>query len=248
MKSIMTMLILALSLLTSTIGYAVPANPAVRVDGQGITFPDNTLQTSAAILPVCQPGEVYVKANTGMLCAKIKNIINGIATCVGNNCTVSTCNFGFGNCDGLNPNVCETDVMSSATNCGACGNACTSQNECASPVCMNGLCGGTSPKAAGSNCSAGICNGAGACVTAQVCGNGVVEVEVGEQCDDGNTTSGDGCSSTCTIEPTCVDGVRNGTETDVDCGGGICMKCDSGKLCLMNLDCASGTCTLGTCQ
>jgi cysteine-rich repeat protein len=34
-----------------------------------------------------------------------------------------------------------------------------------------------------------------------VCGNGVVET--GEQCDDGNTTSGDGCSSTCTIETTC---------------------------------------------
>jgi cysteine-rich repeat protein len=31
-----------------------------------------------------------------------------------------------------------------------------------------------------------------------VCGNGVVEA--GEQCDDGNTTSGDGCSSTCQKE------------------------------------------------
>lgn len=31
-----------------------------------------------------------------------------------------------------------------------------------------------------------------------VCGNGVVEA--GEQCDDGNTLSGDGCSATCTIE------------------------------------------------
>ncbi|MBU2612139.1 MAG: DUF4215 domain-containing protein [Nanoarchaeota archaeon] len=31
-----------------------------------------------------------------------------------------------------------------------------------------------------------------------VCGNGVVET--GEQCDDGNTISGDGCSSTCQIE------------------------------------------------
>jgi cysteine-rich repeat protein len=33
------------------------------------------------------------------------------------------------------------------------------------------------------------------------CGNGALESLVGEQCDDGNTTSGDGCSSTCTIEP-----------------------------------------------
>lgn len=32
------------------------------------------------------------------------------------------------------------------------------------------------------------------------CGNG--EAEPGEQCDDGNTANGDGCSSTCTNEPT----------------------------------------------
>jgi cysteine-rich repeat protein len=31
-----------------------------------------------------------------------------------------------------------------------------------------------------------------------VCGNGVVDP--GEQCDDGNTTAGDGCSATCTTE------------------------------------------------
>jgi cysteine-rich repeat protein len=31
-----------------------------------------------------------------------------------------------------------------------------------------------------------------------MCGNG--DIEVGEQCDDGNTMSGDGCSGTCTLE------------------------------------------------
>ena len=37
----------------------------------------------------------------------------------------------------------------------------------------------------------------------QICGNGVLET--GEQCDDGNTDSGDGCSSTCRIEsPKCI--------------------------------------------
>ncbi|MCB9855807.1 MAG: trypsin-like peptidase domain-containing protein [Phycisphaerales bacterium] len=37
-----------------------------------------------------------------------------------------------------------------------------------------------------------------------VCGNGIQEV--GETCDDGNTTSGDGCSSTCQIEVIPSDG------------------------------------------
>lgn len=35
---------------------------------------------------------------------------------------------------------------------------------------------------------------------APACGDGVVQVASGEQCDDGNTTSGDGCSSTCKLE------------------------------------------------
>ena len=38
-------------------------------------------------------------------------------------------------------------------------------------------------------------DGEGACLT---CGNGLVEA--GEQCDDGNTTPGDDCSATCTVE------------------------------------------------
>ena len=35
-----------------------------------------------------------------------------------------------------------------------------------------------------------------------VCGNWICETYAGEQCDDGNLANGDGCSSTCQIEPT----------------------------------------------
>lgn len=42
--------------------------------------------------------------------------------------------------------------------------------------------------------------------TPNVCGNGVPEGAANEQCDDGNTVPGDGCSATCTLEinPTIV--------------------------------------------
>lgn len=42
---------------------------------------------------------------------------------------------------------------------------------------------------------------------ALVCGDS--EPDAGEQCDDGNTTSGDGCSATCTLEPgfSCTDAI-----------------------------------------
>jgi cysteine-rich repeat protein len=46
-----------------------------------------------------------------------------------------------------------------------------------------------------------------ASIPSPVCGNGMLET--GESCDDGNTTSGDGCEATCT--PTlCVGGVAIG--------------------------------------
>ena len=38
-------------------------------------------------------------------------------------------------------------------------------------------------------------------VTTPKCGDGVVDVAAGEQCDDGNTLDGDDCSSTCKVGP-----------------------------------------------
>lgn len=45
------------------------------------------------------------------------------------------------------------------------------------------------------------------------CGDGISDPLAGEQCDDGNTIDGDGCSSSCLIEPMCGDGI-----VDVDIG------------------------------
>lgn len=46
------------------------------------------------------------------------------------------------------------------------------------------------------------------------CGNGVLEVNLSEQCDDGGNTAGDGCSATCTIEAfSAIDWSKNKTLT-----------------------------------
>lgn len=37
--------------------------------------------------------------------------------------------------------------------------------------------------------------------------------------------------------PTCMDGAKNGGESDVDCGGGTCPACPAGKQCFLNGDC-----------
>ena len=46
----------------------------------------------------------------------------------------------------------------------------------------------------------------------------------------------------------CLDGVRNGSESDVDCGGPECEPCDAGQQCALASDCASGNCDGGTCD
>jgi hypothetical protein len=45
----------------------------------------------------------------------------------------------------------------------------------------------------------------------------------------------------------CRDGLQNGDESDVDCGG-ICTTCADGLSCLTERDCASGVCTQLVCQ
>lgn len=66
-----------------------------------------------------------------------------------------------------------------------------------------------------------------------ICGNGVIEVA--EQCDDGNTVNGDGCSATCATETlpaaVCGNGVKEAGE-----------QCDDGNT--VNGDDCSATCTL----
>lgn len=46
----------------------------------------------------------------------------------------------------------------------------------------------------------------------------------------------------------CDDGLRNGGETDVDCGGPICGPCDVTQFCKQAADCATGVCKGYRCQ
>ncbi len=46
----------------------------------------------------------------------------------------------------------------------------------------------------------------------------------------------------------CDDGLLNGDEADVDCGGRACAACPPGKHCLMGTDCSTAICTNQSCQ
>jgi cysteine-rich repeat protein len=70
----------------------------------------------------------------------------------------------------------------------------------------------------GEVCNLGVC-ASHACIPI-VCGNG--RVEPGEQCDDGNTAAGDGCSPTCQLER-CGNGITDPGE-ECDCGDSVTAK------------------------
>ncbi|CAF4277234.1 unnamed protein product, partial [Rotaria sordida] len=50
------------------------------------------------------------------------------------------------------------------------------------------------------------------------------------------------------LAPICTDQTLNGQETDEDCGGGLCPKCEDGLKCQGKNDCISDVCGAGTCQ
>ena len=116
------------------------------------------------------------------------------------------------------------------------------------------------------DCASDMCSDEGVCVDPS-CSNGAqdgdeTDVDCGGSCPDG-CGEGEGCSvdddcmsenclddGTCgpmVDDATCTDGVRNGNETDVDCGGPDCDPCDTGEECMDGSDCASGVCEVVWC-
>lgn len=95
----------------------------------------------------------------------------------------------------------------------------------------------TEPAAAGTACAqtGKVCDGEGECV----------ECISNADCADPEPLC-DAASHTC-IPIDCTNAVKDGNETDVDCGG-LCAPCDDGKACVAAADCQSGVCTGAVCQ
>jgi hypothetical protein len=67
------------------------------------------------------------------------------------------------------------------------------------------------------------------------------------ECNTGNQCASLVCLNNACQTATCSDLVKNGSESDVDCGGPTCGTCANGKTCNVNGDCASGNCSGGIC-
>lgn len=217
----------------------------------------------------------------------------------------NTCGFSADNviisyipdCSNGSQELDETDIDCGGSICPQCadGKHCLVDSDCASSVCMAGICqvpacddgvkngdetdedcgGGTCPKCAdlkhcstAGDCLSGVCIGT-ICRT-PTCSDGVKNGDetdmdcggscsaIGLKCTDYKMciVNNDCYSGVCTIiggvykcaPATCDDGVKNGTETDLDCGGLACSGCADGKNCYIDSDCTSSVCMAGICQ
>lgn len=167
-----------------------------------------------------------------------------------------------GNSLNLNPDrdkngepTLHSEVEEGALNSpGYCANGGLFIQDCQT-VCSNGVkdegesdvdCGGSCRKCdlgkkceSNDDCRSENCNLIGHICTEKPC--------TGDK-DCANGLACDLSDNTCKTPETCSDGIKNQDETDVDCGGTKCAKCENGKTCNDPSDCVNGECEDGKCS
>jgi len=170
-------------------------------------------------------------------------LANGTESCATGTCTVGTCSNGYGNCDFLAANGCETQLNSNA-NCTACGTLCDYANaaeSCSTGSCTLGTCGNGY-----GNCDNNNANGCEqqlntlthctACNTACTLPNAT------------STCSSGACAiSSCnTGYGNCDNNPANGCETQLN-SNTHCGACNAACGVSDNRTCSGGVCSLSNC-
>jgi len=212
--------------------------------------------TSDCTTEACTAGKCVMGLQpAGMACLGGAGVCDGAGSCVqclsNADCATShpmapICDLTDRKCvsctDGIKDGQ-ETGVDCGGPDCGAClgepcamghmygvcgdGTACASQSHNPDNVCCDMPC-------------TGLCEG---CVSASTgmasgtCAQVLFGMDPYMRCGATGTPMAGGCGhspNTCA----CNDGVKDGAETDVDCGGGTCPGCAGGKQCNSDSDCA----------
>ncbi|HEY8432971.1 MAG TPA: hypothetical protein VIL20_31580 [Sandaracinaceae bacterium] len=167
-------------------------------------------------------------------------------TCSGGTCGFA-CDPGFGDCNGVATDGCETSVVNNLSHCGTCGNACVDRPN-SSPTCAGTTCSFTCDPgfrdcngAAGDGCESSVftdvdnCGGCGnACPnrpnSTRLCAGGSCDYSCNAGFGDCNGSASDGC------------------EVNLDTNPAHCGAC--GRTCNLpnaNERCEAGTCRVDTC-
>lgn len=81
---------------------------------------------------------------------------HGSSSCASGTCTLTGCELGWGDCDGIDGNGCE-ESLRTTTSCGTCGTRCAGAD--ATTSCSTGTCAITSCASGHSNCDGVVSNG-----------------------------------------------------------------------------------------
>lgn len=136
------------------------------------------------------------------------------------------CNILQHVCEARFPEHCINNQKDSGEADVDCGSICGNEKLCA----LNKSC------TSNADCASKNCVG-NKCVAATCTEDANCSAIPGAVCDVPNGV----CIS-------CTDGVKNGDETDIDCGGNCSTKCAGGKACKKGGDCENGICEAGTCS
>ncbi|HUU03901.1 MAG TPA: S8 family serine peptidase [Myxococcota bacterium] len=168
--------------------------------------------------------------------------------CENNQCVISACTAGFGDCDGNGANGCETVLDNNPANCGACGNACDYSNgtgSCEAGSCVMSGCdlGFGDCNATGTDgCEIDLMGDAGNC---GMCGYACSLAHAAANCLDGFCVV-DVCENGF---ENCNNGNDDGCEVNIDGDATNCGSCDN--VCeLANAEsaCVSGACAVDSCK
>lgn len=177
-------------------------------------------------------------------CREPSDCTSGV--CEGDICQPPSCTDGT-------LNGTELYLDCGGPDCPGCpdGTDCEEHVDCASRYCIEEVCTASScsddilnGEETGADCGGPLCEpceDGGGCREPSDCTSGVCDVQ---------TSDGEGICA----EPMCADGeqegdgVLNGEETDVDCGGPFCDPCSDGSICTRGGDCVSGACFFEICQ
>ncbi|MFO0601898.1 MAG: FG-GAP-like repeat-containing protein [Polyangiales bacterium] len=185
----------------------------------------------------CETNTGTSPSNCGA-CGNACNATNGTATCAAAACGI-TCNAGFGNCDGLAANGCETNTNTTVAHCGGCGRVCSLPNAAAS--CAAGACAVSVCSAGFGNCDGVAANGCEANLATSSANCGAC----GRACATGFICSASVCVRSCSPPTTNCSNVCVDLQADASNCGGCGVACSFPNA---TPACAAGACAIGSCN
>ncbi len=218
------------------------STPEVCDDGN--TFTETACPYGQAFCTACNATCTAVLAWPGTYCGDgVQQADAGEACDDGNSINETACPYGTATCTGCSK-TCTVISGLTGARCGDgtvqadAGETCDDGNTVTETTCPYDAWG----RADSTNCTPCDSSGPVISVCGPFCGDGVKNGP--EACDDGNQTSGDGCSASCTVEAgfTCVGSAP--TRCSPVCGDGLVV---TGEACDDRNTNACGTCN-ATCS